>query len=101
MNYIIQEKQLTFYLAQNPTATNVNTFLQYMYQVLDSKELINEVIIDFDEVQYVDSTGITFLIGLYRHLARGDRKMRITNAKKEIMDLFEIVNLTELFQVNK
>ncbi|SFH54765.1 stage II sporulation protein AA (anti-sigma F factor antagonist) [Tindallia magadiensis] len=101
MNYKIQEKQLTFYLAQNPTATTVNTFLQYMYQILDSKNQVNEVVIDFDEVQYIDSTGITFLIGLYRHLTKDNKKMKITNAKKEIMDLFEIVNLTELFQVNK
>ncbi|RQD69591.1 MAG: anti-sigma factor antagonist [Tindallia sp. MSAO_Bac2] len=100
MNYEIQNGVLTFKFQYNPTASNINEFLKYMYQIIDTKEIYDEVVMDFSEVQYVDSTGITFLIGIYRYLSKMKKSFRIINARKEIVDLFEIVNMTNLFQVN-
>ena len=101
MQYAIEGGALRFVFEHNPTASNVNKYLQYMYQTIDSKERFHEVVIDFNKVEYIDSTGVTFLIGLYRYLQKEDKIMRVINARLEIVELFEIVNLTNLFQVNR
>ena len=90
---------ITLCFMEEPTANYLNDLMNQSYSVLDKYEDYEEVIIDMQKVKYIDSTGITFLIGLYKNLVRKNKKMRVTGARKEIRDLFNIVNLTELFQV--
>ena len=99
MKSTLSNETLTLHFMDEPTANGLNTLLQKTYDVLDSRGVYREVVVDMGRVNYIDSTGITFLIGLYRHLNRQGKGFRITGAKKEIQDLFQIVNLTELFQV--
>lgn len=92
-------KSITLCFMEEPTANCLNDLLQQSYDVLDQYDVYEEVVIDMQKVNYIDSTGITFLIGLYKNLVRKNKKMRVTGARKEIRELFNIVNLTELFQV--
>lgn len=90
---------ITLTFMEEPTSNSLNDLLQYSYELLDQHENYNQVVIDMGKVKYIDSAGITFFIGLYKNLVRNQKSMRIVGAKKEIRDLFAIVNLTELFQV--
>lgn len=101
LQHTVEGGKITFILEYNPTALNINYYLQHMYQIVDSKEEYREVVIGLDQVEYIDSTGVTFLIGLYRYLQKNDKSMRVINARKEIVELFEIVNLKDLFHVNQ
>ena len=89
---------ITLCFMEEPTTSCLNDLLQQSYSLLDQYDAYQEVVIDMGKVNYIDSTGITFLIGLYKNLLRKNKKMRITGARKEIMELFTIVDLTELFQ---
>lgn len=93
------DKTITLCFLEEPTANCLNDLMQQAYDVLDRHEDYEELVIDMGKVNYIDCTGITFLIGLYRSLVRTGKGMRIIGARKEIRDLFKIVNLTELFQV--
>lgn len=90
---------ITLCFMEEPTANCLNDLLQQSYSVLNQYDAYEEVVIDMNKVNYIDSTGITFLIGLYKNLVRKNKKMRVIGARKEIRELFNIVNLTELFQV--
>ncbi len=93
------DQTITLCFIEEPTANYLNDLLQQSYSLLDQYDAYQEVVIDMEKVNYIDSTGITYLIGLYKNLVRKNKKMRIKGARKEIRELFNIVNLTELFQV--
>ncbi|SMP40562.1 STAS domain-containing protein [Anoxynatronum buryatiense] len=99
MQSLREHETITLFFAEEPTANSLNDLLQQTYEVLDQHQSCREVVIDMSQINYIDSAGITFLIGLYRNLARNETKLRIKGARTEIRDLFQIVNLTELFQV--
>lgn len=99
MQSIRENETITLCFIEEPTANSLNDLLQQTYEVLDQHESCSQVVIDMSRINYIDSAGITFLIGLYRQLKRNEKQLCIRGARSEIRDLFRIVNLTELFQV--
>lgn len=57
------------------------------------------VMLDISAVEYIDSTGISFLIGLYKTAAARNREMQIRGVKPEIQKLFKLMKLDELFRI--
>lgn len=69
------------------------------------KEKINEmleqqntsIIINAEELEYVDSTGLGMLIGILKKLKTDENDLVIVNAKPSILKLFTITGLNRVF----
>ncbi len=56
-----------------------------------------ELILDFDKVPFMDSTGLGVLIAAYTSIQKEDGKMKLVHVDKKIKDLLTITKLLSLF----
>lgn len=58
------------------------------------------IIIDFSKITYIDSIGCGVIIYLFNKLHLNDVLLEITNASKDIFNLFSTVRLNRLIKIN-
>lgn len=56
-----------------------------------------EIILDFDRVPFMDSTGLGVLIAAYTSLQKENGEMKLVHVAKRIKDLLTITKLLSLF----
>ncbi len=57
------------------------------------------IILDFKEVKYIDSTGLGALVSLIKKVNLKGGKTKIINLKKYLYKIFEITGLNTLFDI--
>ena len=66
-------------------------------KVLDSN--CDEITIDFEEVNFIGSSGIGKLLLFYKNFTAKNGKISIINLNKEITMLFKAIKLDKLFNI--
>jgi anti-sigma B factor antagonist len=61
----------------------------------------SDLVIDLDDVSYIDSTGLGVLVGTYKRLADRRRSLTVRCSKPQVLRLLEITGLTDLFQIDR
>lgn len=72
-------------------------FKEKVVNAYESKK--SDISIDFEKLEYVDSTGLGALISILRKLKEDDNKIYIDNIKPNIKKLFLITELDKLFVI--
>lgn len=64
-----------------------------------SKEYINNytLYVDFEKVNYIDSTGLGVLVGMLKNEKEHDKSMHIINLKDNVKKIFTITGLEKIF----
>jgi anti-sigma B factor antagonist len=68
-------------------------------EILDEQSC--DLVIDLDDVGYIDSAGLGVLVGTYNRLAESQRSLCIRCSSPRILRLFEITGLTELLHIDR
>jgi len=59
-----------------------------------------KILVDFSDVDYVDSTGIGFLIGIYTSVTKSPNgKFALVNANRRVRDVLELTRLAQVIQM--
>ncbi len=58
-----------------------------------------DVVFDLSNLDYLDSTGLGMFMNVYKNQQENDKKVKIINAKDNIVKLFKITDLTGLFDM--
>lgn len=74
-------------------------FKEELNNIVDSSKL--DVIIDFKELNYIDSTGLGILVGALKKVKQNNKEVYITNIKDSIKKLFIITGLDKLFIIKE
>jgi anti-anti-sigma factor len=74
-----------------------------LYLHTKAEELKNsgmtKVLVDFAGVDYVDSTGIGFLIGIYTSVTKSPQgQFGLVNANRRVRDVLELTRLAQIIQ---
>jgi anti-sigma B factor antagonist len=77
--------------------------LDAMYEK-DLKDLLSknysekkkDIILNFQDLTYIDSTGLGIIIGAYKKLKDGGNILKIQNPKKSILKLLSITSLDKI-----
>ncbi len=77
-----------------PSAENLKKSL---YQILESD--LQELIVDFNEVDSIGSSGIGALLLTHKEFTSRGIKFKAVNVNKEITALFKIIKLDKLFNI--
>jgi anti-anti-sigma factor len=65
-------------------------------QLIPSLEKYKVVTLNFEEVPFVDSSGIGLLINLVHTLNEKDIKVIISKVREEILEVFELLQLSDI-----
>lgn len=75
-----------------------------LYLASKTEELKNsgctKVLVDFARVDYVDSTGIGFLIGIYTSVKKSPQgQFALANVNRRVRDVLELTRLAQIIQL--
>lgn len=94
---VMEEKdQLVIFFSGDIDIYSKDQFEERSQQIISKK---SDVVLDFKELDYIDSTGLGMLINLYKSLNESNHKLSIRNENQNIRKIFEITDLTELFNM--
>lgn len=65
----------------------------------DLSSVDKDIVIDIKDLDYLDSTGLGMFMKIYKINKEKDKKVKIINPKENILKLFKITELTEIFEM--
>ncbi|HAQ40033.1 MAG TPA: anti-sigma factor antagonist [Clostridiales bacterium] len=68
-----------------------------IYELIEEKN--QNIIINGEQLDYIDSTGLGVLMGIYKRLQEKNLNIKITNLKPNIYKLFDITGLNKIFNI--
>jgi anti-anti-sigma factor len=80
-------------------SSQVQGFVMNPVDFFDQAELYQEVVMDISLVNNIDSTGITFVIGIYKAAVNKGKKFRMIGMHPDIFHVFQLIKLNEVFDI--
>ncbi|WP_096199945.1 STAS domain-containing protein [Bacillus sp. FJAT-45350] len=65
-------------------------------ELMTTLKSFQTVIIDFEDVPFIDSSGIGLLLSTVQTLNDQGVKVTISNVRKEVMDIFELLQIPDI-----
>lgn len=65
------------------------------------KEKNQNLIVDLEKLDYIDSTGLGMFINIYKDQKEKNKTVKIINAKENIKKLFIITDISDLFEMEE
>ncbi len=59
------------------------------------------IILDFTDVEYVDSSGLGIIVSIYKTLIKHSKKFVLSNINKSVEELLTLTRLNETIQIEK
>lgn len=92
-----EEDKTMVYLSGSVDIPGAESLKKALNQIADDNP--REVVIDFDEVNFIGSSGIGKLLLFYKKFTAKGGKVSIINLNKEISALFKAIKLDKLFNI--
>ncbi|SDY22811.1 STAS domain-containing protein [Tindallia californiensis] len=99
MKFIKETEKIIIKFEENITAKTVKDLKEEIQIKLGQEAEYKEAVADLSEVEYIDSTGITLIIGIYKSLESSNKLFSVIGTSEEIKNLFEIIRLDKIFSV--
>jgi stage II sporulation protein AA (anti-sigma F factor antagonist) len=97
-----REGNLMKFIIQNDLiAPNVKNMNKVLMDALDQTNGIEEVIVDLNKIENIDSVGVSFVVSLYKNISNEGLEFRIVNASNDIIQLFKLMRLDEFFIIEE
>lgn len=90
-------RNITIVLDEKLVASQIMTDISKLKDILEREGDHKDVIVNMERVKYIDSMGITFLIGMYKQLSIKEKSLKLINVSSEIRSLFSIMKLDTVF----
>lgn len=58
-----------------------------------------ELILDLDELEYIDSSGLGFLVTLHERMERQGQKLQLLNMRSHVARVFKITRLDQILDI--
>ncbi|WMT29091.1 STAS domain-containing protein [Bacillus aerius] len=73
---------------------STETFEEQLLPLLETYQTVN---LNFEQVPFVDSSGIGLLMNTVQSLGEKGIKVTISNVQKEVKDIFELLQIPDIF----
>lgn len=68
---------------------------------LNSSSLKDEQVLDFYNINFIDSSGLTMIINLYKKLSQNDKSLKIINVNEIVFNIFDVTKLNTFVDVSR
>lgn len=62
-------------------------------------ENINKIVIDFKKIDFIDSSGIGFVIGRYKNIRKRNGVIEIINANKKVRKILDMSGIGKIINI--
>ncbi|TGK91330.1 anti-sigma factor antagonist [Leptospira brenneri] len=98
---IKQDGEKAFILFEGSLSLKDSPKLSTDIKSLIESEKIRELVLDFKNLSYLDSSGVGILLRTYSWTKEKDKQVRIINLSDEVRTIFTIANLLDIFQLKE
>lgn len=63
------------------------------------KDNPNDILIDFSNVSFIDSSGLSVIIGIFKQLNGFNKKLELCGLQEQPIELFELTQLHKIFTI--
>ncbi|MDP3385861.1 MAG: STAS domain-containing protein [Eubacteriales bacterium] len=92
----IEDKKVKIVPVGDLDIVNSKAFKEEVLKLMEENQ---EILIDGEKLDYMDSTGLGVLISLYKKAKSSNSKIYLTNLKPNIYKLFDITGLNNVFEI--
>ena len=78
--------------------SNIDDKAKTIYELIENSPQGTSMIFDFAELEYMNSKSIGYLTDWYSKVNEKEGKIVITRAKENILDILDVVGLTQLIE---
>jgi anti-sigma B factor antagonist len=93
----MREQVKVIKLSGNLNATTSQEFRQNITKILEVGVKI--VLVDFQDVTFMDSSGLGSLVLAFKTLRAADTKLVICSINEQVRILFELTNMDKIFEI--
>ncbi|MCG8485025.1 MAG: STAS domain-containing protein [Clostridia bacterium] len=94
----LYNEELNFWLVEIKGEVDVFTAKELKKKLVDIyTEKESDIVIDFEQLNYIDSTGLGVIIGAFGRMKESNHKLSIINPKQNILKLLTITGLDKIF----
>lgn len=97
----LEEGILEFRLCDDLTASNANEFKDVVQEKIDDQNSAEAYLLNFLDVQFLDSSGISALIFLHRKIVKASKKLAIVYDNDVVEEVFVLTKLNKIFNLYK
>ena len=101
MERIIENNQLTLIMTEGLTANKIPEYNQQLESLLLEQDHYQKCILNLSQTNNIDSTGVTFVISLYKKMKSLEKEFTVIGAGEEIQDLFRLMKLDQFFELKE
>ncbi|SCW41232.1 anti-sigma B factor antagonist [Ruminococcaceae bacterium YRB3002] len=66
--------------------------------IKDTVEGLNELILDFDKLEYISSAGLRVLLAAHKTMSKAGG-MKVVNVNSAIMEIFEVTGFSDILEI--
>lgn len=78
-------------------AHNSGDLKQYIIDMIEEGEI--NIVVQLQEVKFVDSSGLGALLAGYKHAAAKAGKLVLSNMQQQVLSMFELTRLNRVFEI--
>ena len=101
MNHTIENQTCNVVFEEGIISTKVQSLRTFFVELLKKLKEVKNLILDFKEVNIVDSQGLNFLIGLYVECEKRKIDLKIIHCNSTNRKLFGIFKLDKMLGVEE
>ncbi len=94
-----EQNKLVIDIKDNLVASRLKGFFENAEKYAEQKENYHELILNLGDVKIIDSIGLSFIISLFKTVSKLDRRFRIVGTNKDIRQLFQIMKLDQVIEI--
>ncbi len=84
-------------LEERIDAHNSGELKDYLLQMIEKGE--NRIIVQLDQVRFIDSSGLGALLSGNKHIALKSGKFSLAGIQKQVLTVFELTRLNRVFEI--
>ena len=93
---------ITFIEIDRIDTTNLKALKEELTPVINDTNNNNnkkDQILDFTNINFIDSSGLTMIINIYKNLSKHEKDLKIINVNKIVFDIFNITKLNTFMSI--
>jgi len=99
MEKVVNAKQVILRLGDDLIASNVKRFNLSLMDLLEDDFEQDELVVDLEGTENIDSVGVTFIVNLYKTARSNSKVFKVIHSSDDIKQLFKLMKLDEFFEL--